>query len=247
MRNTITAALAVALTTLTIASAQEKPTPKAAPKPAHGTVPKAPPTTQKDADKAVKGTGKLPDGWTGRLDSPDAKPESLALTNEGPSMKFNTGPDAAGIYYKPNMKGTGNYELSAAFSQLKPSEHPEAYGLFIGGADLDKPTQHYTYFLIRQDGKYSIRSRNGDKTAPIVDWTDSAAMKGDPKGVKTSNTLAIRAAGDGVHFLIDGKEVQKLTRAKAEPEGLAGLRVNHNLNLQVDKLLLKPTPQVASR
>jgi hypothetical protein len=242
MQITIAVALALALTTLTAGAAQQKPTPK----PVKKTVPKAP-TTQKEADKAVKGTGKLPDGWKGRLDSPDAKLESIVLTNEGPSMTFTTGPDAAGIYYRADMKGTGNYELSAAFSQLKPSEHPEAYGLFIGGTDLDKPTQHYTYFLIRQDGKYSIRSRDGDKTAPIVDWTDSAAMKGDPKGMKTSNTLAIRSAADGVHFLIDGKEVQKLTRAKAEPEGIAGLRVNHNLNLQVDKLVLKPTPQVASR
>ena len=241
MQNTIAVALALALTTLSSGFAQQKPTPKPAPK----TAPKAP-TTQKDADKAVKATGKLPDGWKGRLDSPDAKPESLVLTNEGPSMTFTTSSDAAGIYYRPDMKGTGNYEVSAAFSQLKPSAHPEAYGLFIGGTDLDKPTQHYTYFLIRQDGKYSIRSRSGDKTAPIVDWTDSAAMK-DPKGTKTSNTLAIRSAADGVHFLIGGKEVQKLTRAKAEPEGIAGLRVNHNLNVQVDKLVLKPTPQVASR
>jgi hypothetical protein len=235
----IAAALALALTALTVGSAEQKPTPK----PAKKTAPK-PPTTQKDADNAVKGAGRLPDGWKGRLDSPDAKPESVAVTNEGPSMKFATGPDAAGIYYKPDMKGKGNYEVSASFSQLKPSEHPEAYGLFIGGTDLDKPAQRYTYFLIRQDGKYSIRSRNGDKTAPIIDWTDSAAMK-DPKGVKTSNTLAIRSEVDGVHFLIGGKEVQKLTRAKAEPEGIAGLRVNHNLNVQVDKLVLTPTPATA--
>jgi hypothetical protein len=44
-----------------------------------------------------------------------------------------------------------------------------------------------------------------------------------------------------VHFLIGGKEVQKLTRAQANPDGIAGLRVNHNLNVQVDKLLLKPS------
>ena len=236
MRNTIAVALALALTALTVGSAHQKPTPKPAPK----TTP-AVPTTQKDADKAVKAVGKLPTGWKGRLDSPDAKLASVGVANEGPSMTFTTGADTAGIFYKPDMKGTGNYEVSAAFSQLKRSEHLEAYGLFIGGTDLDKPTQHYTYFLIRQDGKYSIRSRNGDKTAAIVDWTDAAAMK-DPKGTKTSNTLAIRAEGDRVHFLIGGKEVQKLTRAKAGPDGIAGLRVNHNLNLQVDKLTLKQTP-----
>jgi hypothetical protein len=251
MRNTIAAALAIALTTTTAGSASQKPpqpsTQKPASKPAAKPAPKGtakPAQTQADADKATKSTGKLPAGWKGRFDSPDTKEESLTVANEGPSMKFTTGPDAAGIYYRPDMKGTGNYEVSAAFSQLKPSEHPEAYGLFIGGTDLDKPTQRYTYFLLRQDGKYSIRSRNGDKTAAIVDWTDAAAMK-DPKGTKTSNTLAIRAASDGVHFVIGDKEVQKLTRAQADPVGIAGLRVNHNRNLQVDKLMLKQTSKDA--
>ena len=250
MRYTIAAVLAIALTTMTTTSAQQKPTPPTTPKPTPGAAkpvkksPAPPAQSQADADKATKSTGKLPGGWKGRFDSPDTKPTSLTVANEGPSMKFTTAADGAGIYYRPDMKASGDYELSAAFSQLKPSEHPEAYGLFIGGMDLDKPTQRYTYFLIRQDGKYSIRSRNGDKTAAIVDWTEAAAMK-DPKGTKTSNTLAIRAQPDGVHFLIGDKEVQKLTRAQASPDGIAGLRVNHNLNVQVDKLLLKPADRHA--
>jgi hypothetical protein len=239
MRKTMAVALAVALATISVGAAQQKPTPKPAPKTTKTTA--KTPTTQQDADKAVKGAGKLPSGWNGRLDSPDAM-ESFGVANEGPSMKFTTGPNAAGIYYKPSMSAKGNYEVSASFSQLKPSEHPEAYGLFIGGADLDKPTQRYTYFLIRQDGKYSIRSRTGDKTAPIVDWTDAAAMK-DPKGMKTSNTLAIHVDSGGVHFLIGAKEVQKLTSAQASPDGIAGLRVNHNLNLQVDKFDVKQAPK----
>src|SRR5258708_144224 len=136
MRNTITVALAVALTTLTAGSAQEKPTPKPATKSAP--TPAKTPTTQKDADKAVRGAGKVREGWKGRLDSPEAKMESCGVANEGPTMKFTTGPDAAGICYKPNMKAKDNYEVSASFSQLKPSQHPETYGLFIGGTDLDK-------------------------------------------------------------------------------------------------------------
>jgi uncharacterized low-complexity protein len=186
MRYTTAAAMAIALTTVTIAVAQQKPAPPSTAK-SNASAPKAPTKaagkpaqTQADADKATKGTGKLPAGWKGRFDSPETKDTSLTVASEGPSLKFTTGPDAAGIYYRADMKATGNYELSAAFSQLKPSEHAEAYGLFIGGTDLDKPSQRYTYFLLRQDGKYSIRSRNGDKTAAIVDWTDAAAMK-DPK------------------------------------------------------------------
>jgi hypothetical protein len=61
----------------------------------------------------------------------------------------------------------------------------------------------------------------------------------EPKGVKTSNVLAISASADGVTFLINDKPVHKLTRAEAGGDGAAGVRINHNLNVQVSKLTLK--------
>jgi hypothetical protein len=236
MRIRTAAALAMAVALQTPGLAQQKPTPKA---------PQAAPQTQADANKAVKSTGKLPEGWKGRFDNPETKTESLTVASEGPSMTFTTAAGAAGIYYKPGMDAKEDYNLSATFSQLKPSPQPEGYGLFIGGTDLDKPTRRYTYFLIRQDGKYSIGSRNGDRTKTIVAWTDSAAMKGDPKGMKTTNSLAIRAQGNDVHFLIGENDVQKLTRAKVDATGIVGLRVHQNLNVQVDKLTLKSLPRAA--
>ena len=36
----------------------------------------------------------------------------------------------------------------------KLASHDVAYGLFVGGQDLDNDKQRYTYFVIRQDGKY---------------------------------------------------------------------------------------------
>ena len=195
---------------------------------------------QHDADQAIKGSGKLPDGWKVRFDDATAKPDQVIVEEKDSALTFTTGP--AGIYYKPNMKAAGDYEFSAAFSQLKPSQHPEAYGLFIAGQDLDKPTQRYTYFLIRQDGKYLIKSRDGDATKTIVDWTAAPSMK-EPKGVKTSNTLVIRGSGGTVRFLVDDQQVHKLARAQAGGDGIAGVRVNHNLNVQVSKLAVKkPKP-----
>jgi hypothetical protein len=181
----------------------------------------------------------LPTGWKARLDDGSAKVESNTVTEDKETLTFKTGP-LAGIYYKPDMKAEKNYELSAAFSQLKPSTHAEAYGLFFGGQDLDKPTQRYTYFLIRQDGKVSIRSRTGATTKPIVDWREASPME-EPKGVKTSNTLMIRATGNALQFFINGLQVYRMPRAQAGEDGIAGLRVNHNLDLQVSKITLKPS------
>ena len=131
-------------------------------------------------------------------------------------------------------KAGKNYELSAAFSQLKPSEHAEAYGLFITGQDLDKATQRYIYFLIRQDGKLSIRERNGATTKPLVDWREASPME-EPKGIKTSNTLMLRTAVRLRPLLHRRPQVYRMPRAQAGEDGIAGLRVNHSLEVQVSK------------
>jgi hypothetical protein len=195
---------------------------------------------QHDPDKTIKGTGKLPDGWQARLDDQAAKLDAVAVKVEKDTLTFTTGP--AGIYYKADMKGSGNYDVAGTFSQLKPSVHPEAYGLFIGGSDLDKDTQRYTYFLIRQDGKFLIKSRDGATTKPIVDWTTAAPMKDAnvaKAGFKTSNELKIRVQGDHVSFSIGGTEVHQLPRAQVTTEGIAGIRINHNLEVQVAGFDLK--------
>ena len=128
--------------------------------------------------------------------------------------------------------------VSGAFSQLDPSDFPEEFGLFIAGADLDKDTQRYTCFMVRQDAKFSIQKRTGDTFKSVVAWRPVPAMK-EPKGVKTTNTLIIRALGDTVRFLIDDKEVAKLTREQVGGDGIAGLRINHNLHVQVSKFEVK--------
>src|SRR5207237_7182953 len=195
---------------------------------------------QHDPDKQIKGTGKMPDGWQARLDDPSAKLNAVIVTIEKDTLTFTTGP--AGIYYKPALKGSGNYDVKGTFSQMKPSVHPEAYGLFIGGSDLDKDTQRYTYFLIRQDGKYLIKSRDAATTKPIVDWTTAAPMKDAnvaKAGFKTSNELGIHVEGDKVSFLIGGTQVHELPRAQVTADGIAGIRINHNLEVQVAGFDLK--------
>jgi hypothetical protein len=185
----------------------------------------------------IKGSGKLPDGWNGRLDEPDQKLTAVDVTEEKGTLTFTTGP--AGIYYKPGMNAQGNFQVTATFSQLKPLANPEGYGLFVGGVDLQKDTQRYTYFLIRQDGRFLIKLRNGAATSTLVDWKDAVPMKEAKGEIKRSNTLSIRALGDTVRFLIDDAEVHHATRAAANADGIAGIRVNHNLNVQVTSPVLK--------
>jgi len=192
-------------------------------------------SAQSPATQPGQKTGAVPASWHSRLDDPAAKHTDGAVKEEKDALSFKTGP--AGIYWKDGMKAEKAYEFSAVFSQLKPSEAPGIFGLFIGGQDLDKPTARYTYFVIRQDGKFTIRSKSGASEKRIVDWLDAESMK-EPKGVKTTNTLVVRTEGSTVRFLIDDKQVFSLPRAQVA-DGLAGIRVNQNLEVQVSKLTLK--------
>jgi len=186
---------------------------------------------QHDMDK-MQASGSLPAGWSIRLDSGATKPDGVSVMPMGGGLHFKTGP--AGIYYRAADAKTGVYEVRAAFSQMEPSAHPEAYGIFIGGANLAAATQKYTYFLVRQDGKFMTARRDGAKVTPVMPWTDNAAVKKTDASVKGTNVLSIVVAADKVRFLVNNTEVSAQPAAGVDGAGIAGLRVNHNLNVHVD-------------
>jgi hypothetical protein len=190
-----------------------------------------------DPDKKMAGPGSIPSGWKGRLDSGDKTLAGVkAMTMDG-GIHFMTGP--AGIYYRPNDKATGAYMVQATFTQLAPAAHPEAYGIIVGGADLEGAGQKYTYFLVRQDGKFMIKRRNGEATPTVADWTDNAAVKKPDAGGKSVNALAIDVTKDKVRFLVNGTEVSTADAAQVDTAGIAGLRINHNLNVHVEGFAVK--------
>lgn len=189
----------------------------------------------KDAANPIS---RLPDGWKARLDDANAR-DTGAVQVEKDAIVFTGGP--GGIYYKPDMKAEKDYTAIAAFTQQKTLPAPQPYGLFVAGTDLDQDTQHYTAFLIRQDGKFQIVTRNNGRDTVIVDWRTAQPML-EPKGVKPTNTLEIRALQNGLHFLIGDKEVHQMPRDKAGADGIAGVRLGPGLNVQVTRLEVKKFP-----
>lgn len=188
-----------------------------------------------DPDKVVKGSGTLPPDWKARLDQPTAKMDGVAFENTGTGFHITTGP--AGIYYTPQAP-TGHYKMQATFTQIKPSAHPEAYGLFIGGSDLQGDNQKYTYFVIRQDGKFLIKRRAGAETPTVLNWTDSPAIKKADASGKMTNALTVEVGQDKVRFLVNNTEVASQPVGQLDTKGLAGLRINHNLDVMVEALMV---------
>jgi hypothetical protein len=189
-----------------------------------------------DMDKMQSG-GALPAGWSARLDNGSTKPDGVKITPMGGGLHFQSGP--AGIYYKAADKKTGAYTVTASFTQLEPAAHPEAYGLFVGGSGLDGADQKYTYFVVRQDGKFLIKKRAGTATPTVTAWTENGAVKKADASGKMTNTLSIVVGKDKVSFLANGTEVSSTPIDQVDASGIAGLRVNHNLNVQVEGFSIK--------
>jgi hypothetical protein len=177
----------------------------------------------------------LPDGWQVRLDRANANPAAIKFSTMAPGWHVTAGPSA--IYWNPQNTGTGQYEVRSSMVLMKPSAHPEAYGLFFGGKNLDQDDQRYTYFLVRQDGKYLIKHRAGSETHTVVDWTAHPAVKAPEGQGEVTNDLAVRVASDSVRFLVNGQQVNAFPRsAIADIDGQVGLRINHNLDVHVARL-----------
>lgn len=184
-----------------------------------------------DHDAAVQGAP-LPPGWQIRLDRPDASPANVRFVREGQGYHFTAGP--AAILWQPSDTVSGEYTVRGTFTQTKAPMHPEAYGLFFGGSDLAAADQSYLYFEVRGDGQFLVKHRAGAEVHMIQDWTPNAAIvKADANG-RATNALEARVGPDGVHLSVNGTEVAHLPydHTGALP-GVAGLRLNHNLDVQV--------------
>jgi len=186
------------------------------------------------ADHPVAGGGAIPSGWTARADG-KGDLTKVKVVPMGSGIHVTLGP--AIILYKSANEGKGPFHTLATFTQTKPTEHAEGYGLFAGGHDLESSGQTYVYFLVRQDGKYLIKRRDGEKTSEITKgWvTDAAVKKPDAKGSAT-NLLEIDHKRDPSKavFLVNSKPVYTTDAKSLDLDGNVGLRINHNLDVHIE-------------
>jgi hypothetical protein len=181
-----------------------------------------------------------PPGWKLRVDKstsasdPDAAGD-IKFMAMGPS--FHAINPSAAVYWNPAHTATGNYTLKGTFKLLKPSGHVNYYGLVFGGSDLEGPNQNYVYFMVAQDGTWLIKRRTGDATTENVSskTASDAVKKPDATGTST-NALEVRVMADKIDYVVNGTTVHSTpkTGTTAKTDGVAGIRINHRLEVQVD-------------
>jgi hypothetical protein len=183
-----------------------------------------------------------PDGWHMRFDAPDASEADMeSFLDMPPGWHISTGP--AGIFWNPDNTVSGDFRAEMEVFLFDPAGRQEAFGLFLGGSNLEGDGVEYTYFLLRDGGQFIIKRREGTESPTIRPWTAHDAIhsyedRGDDASVK--NVLAVEARADEVRFYVNGAEVARLPRDEVGVDGVFGFRVNHRLNLHVSRLEATP-------
>lgn len=183
-----------------------------------------------------------PEGWVVRLDRPGSG-QAPDFQDMPPGWHITTGP--AGILYHPENTASGAFRVESETSLFDPGQRNEAYGVFFGGKNLDGDAQSYTYFLVRRDGSYLVKRRDGTETSEIQGWTKHEAVtswegRGEDESA-AKNTLAIEAGSEELVFFVNGQEVFRVAREGQHVDGIVGLRVNHGLNIHVSSLDITST------
>ena len=184
-----------------------------------------------------------PAGWQLRLDrstnaaDPD-KTTEVKVTQMGQGFHVTTGP--AVVLWNPSANNaTGAYTLRGTFHLMKPSGHVNYYGLVFGGVSLESSRQNYLYFLVGQNGTFIIKHRAGDATPHDVVGRTAHAALAKPGGSGSSvNNLEVRVGADKIDYVVNGTVVHTTpkTGMTARTDGLWGVRVNHELDVHVERL-----------
>lgn len=185
----------------------------------------------------------LPGGYRIRLDGDRTDPGQFVTEETPEGIRVTTGP--AGIAWRPqDSVAVGDFRAEAAFTlQGAPVAYREAYGIFVGGRNLDGPSPRYLYLMVRATGEYMIKRRVGQATETIVDWLPhQSVLPVAADGDTPLNVLAIEVSGGEVQFFVNGTAVFRMPQADAAPWGVAGLRVNHRLDVVMGKWTLGPPP-----
>lgn len=187
--------------------------------------------TSADPDVRPAVTTGLPSGYVGRVDRADAQLTDASYVVADNSWEITTGP--AHILYSPTHSASGSYTASATFEQLERPQHPEAFGMFVGGTDLAGANQTYTYFLVRGTGEAFAQRRAGTDLTRLSAWAPNQAVPAADDAGRQTYRLQVRVRPDSVHFLVNDAVALALPKADIPTDGIVGLRVNHNLRLRV--------------
>ena len=186
----------------------------------------------------------LPGGYLSSVDVGRTDPGHFLVTDSADIVRFTTGP--AGVAWRPqDVVGPGDVRVEATLHVYgAPVDYREGYGIFVGGRDMESSAPSYTYLMVRPSGDFTIRTRTGSLTETLVEWTPhEAVQRVSVDGDEPVNTLAIEVRGtSAADFMVNGARVFTMDVSELTTQGLAGIRINHRLDVGLTAWSLGPPP-----
>lgn len=177
--------------------------------------------------------------WAMRPDSTDdpLKLENITLLPGGNIEIKNT---ANSTLWKPGGEATPPFRLTARVHSTNLGLHPHGAGIAFGGKDVAGDKQTYTYFMVRGDGHFLIKTRDGTETGNVHPWTEHDAVAKEDSDLQVSNVLSVAVGKEQTRFFVNDKEVYKHTNKDLHTTGKFGVRLVHDLNVRFDQIKLTP-------
>lgn len=174
-------------------------------------------------------------GFSVRLDD-DATPEASRIELVGGGVEVTPGPNAT--IWHPTLEPSVPFRVSAEVTHLDSGLHPHGAGITFGGHDVQTEAQRYTYFLVRSDGKFLIKTRDGGETSEIAPWTlhDAVAVE-DDQGV-TRNRLRVDVGVETTEFFVNDAVVHAAPTASVHSSGRCGYRLVHDIHVRFGELVI---------
>jgi hypothetical protein len=207
-----------------------------------------------DTSRSVAGGGISAPGWVGAVDAGAQKAgqtiNDTKLTQEGNTFKVTTGP--AATYWNPANTATGNYTVSATFTEAKYmnlNSHPHPYGIFIAGHGLGTDQPSELYCAAYGDGRFIVRGFGPDPFQMNGRGEANAAVhKAAGPGEPVEQKIALSVKDGKVECAINDTVVASYDKAQvvtagklASTDGIYGIRFAHNTEGTVaDLKLTKP-------
>jgi hypothetical protein len=201
---------------------------------------------QDEADRKVAGGGITVKGWQGKIDPAAAKKgmtiNDSKFAGDAKALTLTVGPAAS--YWNPANTVSGDYTVKATFAEPKVSgDHPHPYGIFIGGTQLDTDKHNLLYCVAYSDGTFLVRGFSGGTVFNASKRGPHAAVKKAGADGSVSQDIAWTVKGDRAECSINGQVVAGFNKSdivgpdKLEStDGVYGLRVSHNVNVNVTGL-----------
>lgn len=175
--------------------------------------------------------------WTCRPDDSedDIQPKNVSLIPGGGIEVKDT---ANATLWRATDSAKTPYRLSMRVQTTNLALHAHGAGIAFGGRNVDGDKQAYTYFLVRGDGYFLVKTRDGDNTNDICPWTEHDAITKEDSDQKASNVLSVTVGKGETRFLVNGTEVYKHSSQQLHTIGKYGVRLVHDLSVRFDQIEL---------